>query len=142
MAEQPRVIAADTSEHGIDARLYEDRVMHVVFPRGIVVDTDVARANRQLQASLTDGPYVVVADATQLAYLDRDARAFLASDERGKQVAIAVVVGRRISSYVVERWTTDHEIDRPVEMFHDPAEAFAWARARAAELIGDDDSDE
>ncbi len=136
---EPSLIAEASSEHGVEATLYSDHVMYVRFPRGIVVDVEVARGNRDVQQAVADGPYVVVAEASELAYFDREAREFLATDRNKLQLAIAVIVGARISKYVVERWQADHDIDRPVATFHDPAKAFDWARKQALELVPDSD---
>ena len=129
------IIAQSTADEGVTATLYSDGVMLVEFPRGTVVDIEVAKSTRELQFSVSDGPYVVVADATRIAYFDKEAREYLSTDDRHLQLANAVIVGPRISKYVVERWVTDYELDRPVGMFFTADEAFEWARKKAAELL-------
>lgn len=132
---EPAVTAIASADDGVVVRTFADRVVVVEFARGLVIDRTVARTTRELQASITDGDHVVVADLRGIAYADREAREFFSTDPSGMQRAIAVIVGRRISSYVADRWVTDYELDRPVSVFTDPAEALRWARQMVGDLI-------
>ena len=133
----PEQIRSVRADEGVTSTLYDDGVMHLDFHRGVLIDEVVARAARRTQEELTDDAYVLVVDATKLAYMEADAMEFLATEPRRKQLALAIVVGPRITRFVVERATTDHEYDRPVAIFFDPAEAWSWARRKAAEFRTD-----
>jgi len=133
---EPAVVATASADVGVVASLYEDGVMVVEFMPGLIVDGDVARMTRELQAAVADGPFVAVADLRGLAYADNEAREHFSTDPSGDQCAIALLVGPRVSSYVAARWVSDYELDRPVRVFTEPAAALEWARQTAREFIG------
>jgi len=133
---EPAVAATASADVGVVASLYEDGVMVVEFMPGLIVDGDVARMTRELQAAVADGPFVAVADLRGLAYADNEAREHFSTDPSGDQCAIALLVGPRVSSYVAARWVSDYELDRPVRVFTEPAAALEWARQTAREFIG------
>lgn len=136
MISEPAVVATASADVGVVASLYEDGVMVVEFMPGLIVDGDVARMTRELQAAVADGPFVAVADLRGLAYADNEAREHFSTDPSGDQCAIALLVGPRVSSYVAARWVSDYELDRPVRVFTEPAAALEWARQTAREFIG------
>ena len=124
MDPDPAVLRSGHFEPGVTIHFYADRVVHVVFDEGIVLDLETSKFIRTRIAEITDGPYVVVGDLHRVAFVDRDARTELAGDHEGRLLATATIVGKDgVLTFLARRWITENVIERPVEFFEDTAAA-------------------
>ena len=108
-------------------------IMHRLTEGVSVNETDAESVKMATEELAAGKPVVVIVDMRKVAFADRQARNAFKDGAGGVEIATALLASRGFSEKLAGLFTRFHEPTRPVELFHDEADAIAWAQERLAE---------
>jgi hypothetical protein len=98
--------------------------------RGLVITHEVARAVLDTGLQIINGPKPTMVLMQDLARVDREARAFFASEEYMTRLSCqtALVVGSPVSRVIANFFVGLNRPSYPHRVYDDPARALEWLR--------------
>ena len=97
---------------------------------GVTVTEPDADLVKQATTELAAGkPAVVIVDMRAVAFADRDARDAFKDSAGGVEVGTALLTDKGFSEKLAGLFTRYSGPTRPVELFHNEADAIAWAES-------------
>ena len=110
-----------------EADLIGDGLVQVALDSpSLKLDVEAVRAIRAAAIALAKGPYAVVVDARAVAYVDREAREWLATSPENAPIAAAIVADAPVVNFLVELQAGTPRV-RPIAVFEAEQVAIAWA---------------
>ena len=108
-------------------------IMHRLT-EGVTVTETEANLVKQVTEELAAGePVVIIVDMRTVAFANRDARDVFKEGAGGVEIGTALLTDKGFSERLAGLFKRYSEPTRPVELFHNEADAVAWAESLLAE---------
>lgn len=124
-------IVASRQHPAFRVALRSDGILVFEPPPGLVLTYEIALQALDEGVKIIDGPKPTMVLMPDIARVEREARAFFASDEYMRRLSTqtALVVGSPVSRVIANFFVGLNRPSYPCKAFDDPARAVAWLRS-------------